>query len=107
ATPEGAAAAFAVLTSENTLATATDADGRQPLAPATPLGGQAVLWNHEGFTSSARVHQPGITLMVQFDGFIVSMNQAALNGDPPDQAALERAMSRQILHIAAAQVSGA
>lgn len=107
ATPDGATAAFAALTSEGTLAASTTAVTRQPLQPTTPIGDQAVLWSHTGYDGDPTLDRRGVTMMVRAGTFIVSISQIGFDdANQPDPAAVERAMLRQIDDIAAAQASG-
>ncbi len=107
ATPDGAAAAFATLTSEGTLAAATTAVTRQPLQPTIPIGEGAALWSHNGYTGDPAFDRRGVTMMVRTGALVVSISQVGFDAaNQPDQAAVERAMQRQIDDIAATQASG-
>ena len=107
ATPDGAAAAFAALTSEGTLAASTTAVTRQPLQPTTPIGDQAVLWSHNGYTGDPALDRRGVTMMVRAGTLVVSVSQVGFDdANQPDQSAVERAMLRQVEDIAATQASG-
>ena len=107
ATPDGAATAFATLTSEGTLAASTTAVTRQPLQPAAPLGDQAVFWSHNGYDGDPTLDRRGVTMMARTGTFIVSVSQIGFDAaNQPDQANVEHAMSRQIDDIAAAQAAG-